>query len=85
MPGAGAIEIELARQISSFADTRPGLDQFSIKSFAMALEIFPKTLAENSGINANETVSKLYTAHEEGKKTYGFIIDVSIWFFFSII
>ncbi|KAL0276289.1 UNVERIFIED_CONTAM: hypothetical protein PYX00_003888 [Menopon gallinae] len=75
VPGAGATEIELARQISSFADTRPGLDQFSIKRFAMALEIFPKTLAENSGINANETVSKLYTAHEDGKKTYGFVID----------
>ncbi|KAK6620688.1 T-complex protein 1 subunit theta [Polyplax serrata] len=74
LPGAGATEIELARQISSFADTRPGLDQYAIKRFAYALEMFPKALAENSGVNANEVITKLYAAHEEGKKTFGFDI-----------
>lgn len=83
MPGAGATEIELARQISSFADTRPGLDQYAIKRFAYALEMFPKALAENSGVNANEVITKLYAAHEEGKKTFGFDITVRNTRFFS--
>lgn len=75
VPGAGATEIELARQVSSFADTRPGLDQYAIKRFANALEVFPKTLAENTGVHANEIITKLYAAHEEGKKNVGFDIE----------
>lgn len=75
MPGAGATEIELARQISSFADTRVGLDQYAIKRFATALEIFPKTLADNTGVNSNDVVTNLYAAHEQGKITYGFDIE----------
>lgn len=77
VPGAGASEIELARRISSFADTRPGLDQYAIKRFAYALETFPKTLAENTGVNANEIITKLYASHEEGNQNMGFGIEVS--------
>lgn len=75
VPGAGATEIELARQIASFAETRPGLEQYAIKKFATALETFVKCLAENSGVKSNEVVSKLYAAHEEGKKNFGFDIE----------
>nr|CAD7445741.1 unnamed protein product [Timema bartmani] len=75
VPGAGATEIELARQITSYGDTRPGLEQYSIKKFATALESFPKVLAENSGVRGNEVVSKLYAAHQEGNKNIGFDIE----------
>nr|CAD7598683.1 unnamed protein product [Timema genevievae] len=75
VPGAGATEIELARQITSYGDTRPGLEQYSIKKFATALETFPKVLAENSGVRGNEVVSKLYAAHQEGNKNVGFDIE----------
>ncbi|CAK9815548.1 T-complex protein 1 subunit theta [Anthophora quadrimaculata] len=75
LPGAGATEIELAAQLSTYADTLPGLEQYAVRRFATALEIFPKTLAENSGSYASELVSKLYAAHKEGKKNYGFDID----------
>lgn len=77
LPGGGAAEIELARQISSFADTRPGLDQYPIKRFAYALEIIPKTLADNSGVNSNEAITKLYASHEAGKKNFG--LDLEVW------
>ncbi|KAL0133470.1 hypothetical protein PUN28_000898 [Cardiocondyla obscurior] len=73
--GAGATEIELAAQLATYADTLPGLQQYAAHKFATALEIFPKTLAESSGVRASELVSKLYAAHKEGKKTYGFDID----------
>ncbi|XP_076640512.1 chaperonin containing TCP1 subunit 8 [Colletes latitarsis] len=75
LPGAGATEIELASQLITYADTLPGLEQYAARRFATALEVFPKTIAENSGCHASELLSKLYAAHKEGKKTYGFDID----------
>merc|ERR1711936_37699 len=47
--GGGATEIELARQVGQWAETHPGLEQYSINKFAEALEIIPRVLAENSG------------------------------------
>lgn len=49
-----------------------------MKKFATALQVFAKTLAENTGVKATEVISKLYAAHEEGKKNHGFDIDVRI-------
>lgn len=72
VPGAGATEIELAKQITSHGATCPGLEQYAIKKFAEALEVFPKTLAENAGVKATEVVSRLYAAHQEGNKNIGF-------------
>uniref|UniRef100_T1JMI0 T-complex protein 1 subunit theta n=1 Tax=Strigamia maritima TaxID=126957 RepID=T1JMI0_STRMM len=71
VPGAGATEIELAKQISTFGETCPGLEQYAIKSFATALEMLPKTLAENAGLKTTEMLSKLYAMHNEGKGNYG--------------
>ncbi len=49
MPGAGAVEIELAKQLTTLSESYPGLEQYAIKKFAEAFEVIPKTLAENSG------------------------------------
>uniref|UniRef100_D3TM06 T-complex protein 1 subunit theta n=1 Tax=Glossina morsitans morsitans TaxID=37546 RepID=D3TM06_GLOMM len=65
LPGAGATEIELATQIASFADTLPGLEQYAVRRFATALEVLPKALADNSGLNGTEAVNLLYLAHRE--------------------
>jgi len=73
--GGGATEIEIARQVTQWGETHPGLEQYSIKKFGEALEVIPRVLAENSGVNAKETISKLYAAHNEGKKNVGFDID----------
>lgn len=80
VPGAGATELELAAQLALYADTLPGLEQYAARKFATALEIFPKTLAESSGTHASELLSKLYAAHKEGKRNYGFDIDVRSYF-----
>jgi len=73
--GGGATEIELARQVAQWAETHPGLEQYSINKFAEALEIIPRVLAENSGVKPKEVISKLYAAHSEGNKNMGFDID----------
>ena len=49
LPGAGAVEIELAKQLTTLSEQYPGLEQYAIKKFAEAFEVIPKTLAENSG------------------------------------
>jgi T-complex protein 1 subunit theta len=72
--GAGATEIELAKLLKTYADQNPGLDQYAIKKYAEALEIIPRTLAENAGQVATDVVSNLYAAHSKGNTHDG--IDV---------
>lgn len=74
LPGGGATELELARQIQLFGEKCPGLQQYAIKKFAMALEFFPKQLAENAGLKPGEVLSNLYAEHQKGQQNAG--IDV---------
>lgn len=74
VPGAGATEIELAKQINKYGETLPGLEQYSVKKFAEALESIPKALADNAGLKSNEIISKLYASHQEGDRSMG--VDV---------
>lgn len=71
LPGAGATEIELAKQIGEYGDQTPGMDQYSIKKFAEALEIVPRTLGENAAARTTDLLSALYVAHGDGKKNVG--------------
>ncbi|CAH0388957.1 unnamed protein product [Bemisia tabaci] len=75
VPGAGAVEIELAHRITEHGNTLSGLEQYAVKKFGTALESFVKTLADNSGVKSNEVISKLYAAHSEGNKNAGFDIN----------
>ncbi|KAL5009680.1 hypothetical protein ScPMuIL_011985 [Solemya velum] len=74
VPGAGATEIELAKRLSSFGESTPGLEQYAIMKFAESLEAIPRALSENAGCNMTEILSQLYAAHQEGKKSFG--VDV---------
>eukprot|EP00163_Fabomonas_tropica_P028209 TRINITY_DN569_c0_g1_i1.p1 TRINITY_DN569_c0_g1~~TRINITY_DN569_c0_g1_i1.p1 ORF type:complete len:535 (+),score=215.98 TRINITY_DN569_c0_g1_i1:284-1888(+) len=75
LAGGGASEIELARILRQLGDTCPGLDQYAVKKFAEALEVVPRTLAENAGVDAEAAISKIYAAHENGNVNVG--IDIS--------
>jgi len=69
--GAGASELELARLIKSFGETVSGQDQYAIKKFGEALEIVPRILAENSGMNSTDIISNLYASHTKGDVNFG--------------
>jgi len=69
--GGGAVDIEIARRLQEFGATSSGLDQYAIKKFAEALEVVPRTLAENAGLPATEIISNLYAAHEKKGSTVG--------------
>ncbi|CAG2217087.1 CCT8 [Mytilus edulis] len=75
LPGAGATEIELAKQITTYGEGEPGLEQYAIKKFAESLENLPRAIAENAGAKATEVLSRLYAAHHEGKKNAGLDIE----------
>lgn len=51
LAGAGAFEIELARILYAAGESTPGLDQYAIQKFAESLEVIPRTLAENAGLD----------------------------------
>lgn len=67
VPGAGSSEIELAKRVAAYGGKTAGLAQHSIKRWAEACEVVPRTLAENAGLNAEDVVSNLYKAHEDGE------------------
>jgi T-complex protein 1 subunit theta len=76
--GAGATEMELLKRVLAIGEKTPGLLQHSIKKFAQAFEIIPRTLAETSGLDATEVLSRLYTAHHNSDDgVAGVDIDVS--------
>merc|ERR1719423_588369 len=78
VPGAGATEIEMARRIAQYGETLPGLEQYSVKKFGEALEVFPITLAENAGIKSTELIAKLYAEHQyEGGVRMGYDVESS--------
>ncbi len=73
--GAGACEIEIAREITNYAETLPGLEQYAVGKFAEALQSLPVAIAENGGINQNGILSLLLSSHQEGAKTAGVNIE----------
>ncbi len=71
LPGGGAIEAELSMRIRNFANTVGGREQLAIEAFAKTLEVIPRTLAENSGMDPINTLIKLKASHEKGNSTHG--------------
>ncbi len=71
LPGAGAPEEEISRRLRNFAERFSGKEQLAILAFADALEVIPRTLAENAGLDSIEILAQLRSAHEKGKTSYG--------------
>ncbi|NYT05980.1 MAG: thermosome subunit [Methanomicrobiales archaeon] len=69
--GGGAPEIELSLRLREYAASVGGRAQLAIEAFAGALEIIPRTLAENAGLDPIDMLVDLRAAHEKKKKTFG--------------
>jgi thermosome len=63
--GGGAIEMEVVKQLRKYADTVGGREQLAINSFADAIEIIPRTLAENAGLDPIDKLVELRAAHDK--------------------
>ncbi|MEM3151063.1 MAG: thermosome subunit beta [Candidatus Bathyarchaeia archaeon] len=62
--GGGAVEAELAKRLRDYAAKVGGREQLAIEAFAKSLEVIPKALAENSGLDPVDIMVSLRAAHE---------------------
>ncbi len=61
--GGGSIELEMAKAVRAHAEQVGGREQLAIEAFAEALEIIPRTLTENAGLDILDTMVALRAAH----------------------
>ena len=66
LPGGGAIEVELARRLRDYADSVSGREQLAVEAFADSLELIPRVLAENAGLDSIDLLVDLRAAHDAG-------------------
>src|SRR4030043_538241 len=68
--GGGAVEIEVAKELRRYATKIGGREQLAVEAFADAIEVIPKTLAENGGLEAIDVLAELRSAHEKPDGQY---------------
>ncbi|ELZ36805.1 thermosome [Halorubrum tebenquichense DSM 14210] len=71
LPGGGAVEVEIARRLRDYADSVEGREQLAVEAFADSLELIPRVLAENAGLDAIDLLVDLRAAHEAGDEHAG--------------
>jgi archaeal chaperonin len=63
--GAGSVEIELAMKLKKYSESLSGREQLAVEAFANSMEIIPRTLAENAGLDPIDIVAALKSAHDK--------------------
>ena len=69
--GGGAVEVELAKKLREFANKSSGREQLAIMAFAESMEVIPRTLAENAGLDPIDMLTDLKAKHDKGEKWAG--------------
>lgn len=65
--GGGAIEMEISSYLHNYADKNvPHKQQPIIKAFAKALEVIPRQLCDNAGVDATDILNRLRVEHKKG-------------------
>jgi len=72
--GGGSPEVELALRLRTYSSELKGRSQLAVKMFADAIEMIPRTLAENAGYDQVDKLVELRAMHQQGEKNAG--IDV---------
>jgi len=71
LTGGGSVLASISRELRSYAETIGGREQMAIEAFSGALEIIPRTLAENAGLDPVTTIIELRKAHADGQQFAG--------------
>ncbi len=74
--GGGAIEAEMAKALRPYATSVGGREQLAVEAFADSIEIIPKTLAENAGLEPIDILVGLRSHHEKPK---GHLMGVDVF------
>jgi len=75
LPGGGAVEMAVSRAITEESSKIEGVEQWPFRAIGSALEVIPRTLAQNCGANVIRTLTKLRAKHAEGEDARTFGID----------
>ncbi|KXZ47618.1 hypothetical protein GPECTOR_34g777 [Gonium pectorale] len=65
VPGGGACEMAVSRGLTDRAALVEGVEQWPYKAVGVAMEVIPRTLAQNCGANVIRTLTKLRAKHAE--------------------
>lgn len=76
VPGGGAVEVEVGKELRRYATKVGGREQLAIEAFSDAVEIVPKTLAENAGLESIDVIVELRSAHD---KTDGYPMGINVF------
>ncbi len=71
LTGGGSPEIAVALGLRDYADSVSGREQLAVESFADAVEVIPRTLAENAGHDSIDSLVELRSKHDSGQKDVG--------------
>jgi thermosome len=71
LPGGGAPETEVSLQLRDFADSVGGREQLAVEAFADAIDVIPRTLAENAGLDPIDSLVELRSEHDSGNQDVG--------------
>jgi len=63
--GGGAPEIEVAKGLREYAGTVGGREALAVNAFADTMDMIPRTLAENAGLDPIDILVQLRSAHEK--------------------
>ena len=69
--GGGSSAMEIALALRDYASTVGGREQMAIEAFADAVEVVPRTLSENAGLDPIDTLISLRKEHKKGNKSAG--------------
>src|SRR2546430_9493467 len=69
--GGGSSAMEIALALRDFASTIGGREQIAIESFADPVEIIPRTLSENAGLDPIDIVIELRKEQQKGEQSPG--------------
>ena len=69
--GGGSAATEIALGLREYAASVGGREQIAIDAFADAIEVIPRTLAENAGMDPIDTLIDMRKEHKKGKRTFG--------------
>ena len=71
VPGGGAVEMAVARALMEKSKTIVGTESLPYRAVGEALEVIPRTLAQNCGTNVIRTLTQLRAKHADGQDTCG--------------
>jgi T-complex protein 1 subunit eta len=76
VPGGGAIEMELSKLLRMHSKTVSGKEHLIFYEYAKALEIIPRCLAVNGGLEVNKCLNQLRRIHAKEKNGNFFGVNV---------